>query len=152
MEYIHPSETIPLFRKEMLEKDVVKLKMFFYKVWLKVTAEGEWKVTVPELGQSAVTALVLQDHFGGEILRCLIDRRKYHYWNMFPNGQEIDLTRSQFDHIEDKPDFATKKETERWRIEADLNTRERYEYLSEMVDAYLKLDGMGNLQELFTEE
>ena len=56
---------------------------------------------------------------------------------MFPNGQEIDLTRSQFDHIEDvKPDFATKKETERWRIEADLNTRERYEYLSEMVDAY----------------
>ena len=52
-------------------------------------------------GQCAVTALLVQDVFGGELLRCEIkdDRGTAygsHYWNRVPGLGEIDLTREQF--------------------------------------------------------
>ncbi|MGC9048939.1 MAG: YunG family protein [Patescibacteria group bacterium] len=35
----------------------------------------------------------LPDYLGGELLYC---KHQHHYWNRLPNGQEVDLTRSQF--------------------------------------------------------
>jgi len=46
-------------------------------------------------GQCAVTALVVQDLLGGDLIRAVIDGES-HYWNMIPGVGEIDLTRWQF--------------------------------------------------------
>ena len=46
----------------------------------------------PATGQCAVTALLIQDILGGEIVLC---NRLNHYYNRI-NGEDLDLTRSQF--------------------------------------------------------
>jgi hypothetical protein len=54
-----------------------------------------WTVDSPACGQCAVTALVVQDEFGGDLLRTTVDGLS-HYWNRLPDGSEVDLTRQQF--------------------------------------------------------
>ena len=49
----------------------------------------------PAWGQCAVTALVVQDAFGGDLLRAMVEGVS-HYWNRLPDGSEVDLTRQQF--------------------------------------------------------
>jgi hypothetical protein len=53
----------------------------------------------PSSGQCAVTALVIQDYFGGEIVRthAMLPNGKLesHYFNRI-NGEDIDLTKGQF--------------------------------------------------------
>lgn len=60
-----------------------------------------WNSQIPATGQCAVTALVVQDYFGGELLRTtnpigLSDSRVSHYFNLLPGNREVDLTRGQF--------------------------------------------------------
>lgn len=55
----------------------------------------DWSADNPAIGQCAVTALVVQDLFGGELRRGHTDSQT-HYWNLLPDGQELDLTASQF--------------------------------------------------------
>lgn len=65
-------------------------------------SESLWVPMVPAVGQCAVTALVVQDYLGGELLRTTNpstmngSSRISHYWNRLPGGREIDLTRGQF--------------------------------------------------------
>lgn len=47
------------------------------------------------VGQCAVTALVVQDLLGGELLRAEVGGCS-HYWNLIPGMGEVDLTRAQF--------------------------------------------------------
>ncbi|WP_206604345.1 YunG family protein [Arthrobacter pityocampae] len=54
-------------------------------------------------GQCGPTALVVQDLLGGDLLVADVsggdEDDEVHYWNRFPGGLEIDLTREQFtDH------------------------------------------------------
>lgn len=58
-------------------------------------ADPRWTSSTPSLGQCAVTALVVQDELGGELLRAVVDGVS-HYWNRLPDGSELDLTRDQF--------------------------------------------------------
>jgi hypothetical protein len=67
--------------------------------WCAETCAGEWTPERPSTGQCAVTALVVQDVYGGELLRALVDGQS-HYWNRLPGGDELDLTRDQFDTFE----------------------------------------------------
>jgi hypothetical protein len=60
---------------------------------------NEWSEMVPDLGQCAVTALVIQDYFGGSLLRCPFPPDGSHYWNLLSDGQEIDFTRGQFEYL-----------------------------------------------------
>lgn len=46
-------------------------------------------------GQCAVSALVVQDRFGGVLLR-IVNEGESHYWNRLPDGHEVDMTRDQF--------------------------------------------------------
>jgi hypothetical protein len=46
-------------------------------------------------GDFAVTALIVQDHLGGKLIRAEVEGVS-HYWNRLPDGTEIDLTRDQF--------------------------------------------------------
>ncbi|MFI7322183.1 hypothetical protein [Streptomyces venezuelae] len=61
---------------------------------------NSWPPDNPARGQCGVTALVLHDLLGGELMRgeVLVDgvRTDYHWWNRLGAGVEIDLTREQF--------------------------------------------------------
>lgn len=60
----------------------------------------DWHSGNPARGQCGVTALVLHDLFGGELVlgevRVAGERTGSHYWNRFGTGLEVDLTRDQF--------------------------------------------------------
>lgn len=60
------------------------------------TAGDAWSPYRPEKGQCAVTALLVQDSYGGTLNRALVNGES-HYWNTLPDGTEVDLTRAQFD-------------------------------------------------------
>lgn len=64
--------------------------------WSAETAmAGHWNEACRANGQCAVTALVVQDILGGEILRAEHPTWGSHYWNKLPGIGEIDLTRAQ---------------------------------------------------------
>jgi len=54
----------------------------------------------PSRGQCGTTSLVIQDLLGGDLMVADVeyeDRMEgVHYWNVTPNGVEVDLTRDQF--------------------------------------------------------
>lgn len=54
----------------------------------------QWSPQRPSYGQCAVTAMIVYDNFGGEILRS-VNEGVLHYWNRV-DGIEVDLTRDQF--------------------------------------------------------
>lgn len=53
----------------------------------------EWTQENPSYGQCAVTALIIQDYFGGDLLYC---KHNNHYWNRLPDNKDVDLTLEQF--------------------------------------------------------
>ena len=61
---------------------------------------ADWHPGNPSRGQCGVTALVLNDLFGGELVlgevRVAGERTGVHWWNRFGAGVEVDLTRDQF--------------------------------------------------------
>ncbi|GAA1688245.1 YunG family protein [Fodinicola feengrottensis] len=61
---------------------------------------ADWHPENPSRGQCGVTALVLHDFFGGDLMlgEVLVESAKvgYHYWNRFGGRMEVDLTREQF--------------------------------------------------------
>ena len=61
--------------------------------------DAAWSEDNPTLGQCAVTAYVMREHFGGEILVAPVvpsDVNDHHLWNRLPSGEEIDFTFDQF--------------------------------------------------------
>jgi hypothetical protein len=65
----------------------------------------DWQPDNSARGQCGVTALVLNDLFGGDLVLgevyVLGERTGAHYWNRFGDGLEVDLTRDQFRPDED---------------------------------------------------
>ncbi|MFH8610768.1 hypothetical protein ACH4D5_25150 [Streptomyces sp. NPDC018029] len=63
-------------------------------------SKHSWPPDNPARGQCGVTALVLHDLLGGELMcgEVRVDgvRTDYHWWNRLGAGVEIDLTRHQF--------------------------------------------------------
>ncbi|URM90799.1 hypothetical protein LUW75_13335 [Streptomyces sp. MRC013] len=61
---------------------------------------ARWRPDNPARDQCGVTAMVLNDLLGGELIRgeVLVDgvRTDYHWWNRLGMGVEVDLTREQF--------------------------------------------------------
>jgi hypothetical protein len=67
-------------------------------------SSSKWSAENPAKGQCAVTSLVVQDLFGGSILKTAT-RGGMHFYNKI-DGVRWDLTISQFDypiHFEDRP-------------------------------------------------
>jgi hypothetical protein len=61
----------------------------------------DWSPSNPARGQCGVTALVLWELLGGELLLAPVfradgSRQGVHYWNRLVAGVEVDLTREQF--------------------------------------------------------
>jgi hypothetical protein len=76
---------------------VAQLEAAIASAWTRETSADpqSWTAENPAWGQCAVTALVVQDYFGGEIRRGEVGSTS-HYWNILPDGCEADLTRHQF--------------------------------------------------------
>jgi|SRR6266550_1913191 len=67
------------------------------QAWVRETSADPsgWTEANPAWGQCAVTALIVQDFLGGELLRCEVNSTS-HYWNKLSSGDELDLTSHQF--------------------------------------------------------
>lgn len=63
-------------------------------------ARAPWTPDNPAWGHCDVTALVVNDVFGGELVLGEVHldgvRHGSHWWNRLPSGVELDLTREQF--------------------------------------------------------
>jgi hypothetical protein len=105
--------------------------------WDADTAAGEWHELVPDLNQCLPTALVVQDHFGGDILMAKISDGDKHFWNRLPDGREVDFTRSQFDYLGVAPYRAEARKRGRNTLLRVKHVRERYSLLKGRVDRYL---------------
>jgi hypothetical protein len=95
--------------------------------WTRETSADplHWSAENSAYGQCAVTALVVQDHLGGELLRARVSGIS-HYWNRLPSGLEVDLTRKQFGS---NPHVPT----------GEVKSREFVLSFPETVDRYLSL-------------
>lgn len=100
-------------------------------------SKEEWTSQLPELGQCAVTSLVVQDFLGGQIVK---NDAFHHYWNKLDSGACIDFTRAQF-----RGKGAIPIETQISRDDilkgdkaASANTTKRYKKLKTMVKRKLK--------------
>ncbi len=99
------------------------------------SATRTWASDRASSGQCAVTALVVQDFFGGTLLRGVVCGQS-HYWNRLPDGTELDLTRDQF------PDFVldvAPEERSRSYVLSFADTERRYIDLRTAVRADLGL-------------
>lgn len=98
----------------------------------KTSASPEvWTPENPTHGHCAVVALIIQDMFGGELLRASLEGTEFaesgsHYWNVLPDGTEIDATEDQF--LGRKPALHG-EERSREYVLSYAPTRERYEQL-----------------------
>ena len=84
-------------------------------------------------GQCAVSALIVQDLLGGELLVGKVNGIE-HYWNELPDGRQIDLTKHQFGGIAslEGPSHASRE-----FVLSFPETRTRYERLRRRVLARL---------------
>lgn len=119
-----------------MDKNLLKKALLW--AWSSETTQGKWDPLNPSLGQCAVTAVVVQDYFGGELLRCKMTNDGSHYWNRMPDGTMEDFTEEQFDSIEIKPlkdDFVVR---EREYVLSFPATAARYEILKQRVENALR--------------
>ena len=61
---------------------------------------AEWSPENPSRDQCGMTALVVQDVLGGDLVLAEVHQDGvkvgYHYWNRLPDGSDVDLTGDQF--------------------------------------------------------
>lgn len=90
-----------------------------------------WVEDNPILGHCAVVALLAQDIWGGELLRASLEGTEFaygrsHYWNLLPDGLEIDFTESQFEGR--RPNLIGEVRTREYLL-SNEQTKFRYELL-----------------------
>ncbi|MBE9166792.1 hypothetical protein IQ238_04335 [Pleurocapsales cyanobacterium LEGE 06147] len=105
---------------EQAVKDILR------KCW-SLESSSSWTEENPASGQCNVTALVVQDNFGGEILKTLVNET-WHFYN-FIRGKRYDLTVDQFKVPPNYDDFPANREEAFTGI-----NRTQYAYLSSRFD------------------
>lgn len=77
---------------------IEELALKLEKAWGKDTSAlpEHWIPENPAIGQCAVTALIVQDHFGGKLVRAVVNGVS-HYYNELPSETIVDLTFKQFE-------------------------------------------------------
>ena len=103
----------------------------FHQAWCAMSSASprQWSPENAAWGQCAVTALVVQDYWGGQLMRGQMPGDS-HYWNKLGNGQEEDFTLCQFTH---RPAFSDVSVRTREVLLANEGTKSRYTILSERV-------------------
>ncbi|MFD7641731.1 hypothetical protein ACFV4P_13860 [Kitasatospora sp. NPDC059795] len=63
-------------------------------------ARAGWQADNPAWGHCDITALLVNDLLGGDLVVGEVhlggERQGFHWWNRLPSGAELDLTREQF--------------------------------------------------------
>jgi hypothetical protein len=85
-----------------------KLELVVRDAWGPDTCDvadvDDWCPDNPARGQCGVTALVVRELIGGDVIRADVHRGSErvggHYWNRLSGGVDVDLTREQFDDAE----------------------------------------------------
>ena len=93
------------------------------------SGQNLWTKENPSFGQCAITALILNDLFGGKIMRCMWGNNS-HYYN-FINDELVDFTKDQF--IGETPDYKNGEERTREYLLSSEDTKKRYEILLKKV-------------------
>jgi parvulin-like peptidyl-prolyl isomerase len=124
-----------------MSTEVIKvsaLKKAIEKSWSKKTAyKGTWIEEKKSHGQCAVTALLVQNYLQGDIYKADVKDEKYsHFWNVLPNGEILDLTKSQFGNKNIKLINIRKQSVTELIKDKDL--KYRYEILRKRVEGFLK--------------
>lgn len=108
------------------------------KIWACYTKElcypknrERWIPENSSYGMCAITALIVNDYFDGEIAKIYVDNDS-HYFNLIDN-QIIDLTSEQFGH---EIDYTEYKVVKRQDILTD-DTRKRYDVLKSELEKKL---------------
>jgi hypothetical protein len=100
------------------------------KAWCRATAhpsyQKDWSENNPSYGQCAVTALAIQDLYGGDIYECKVQGKR-HYVNITPEGYLHDYTSSQF--CDGQIVYAEMRPRTRTSLLKSHSVRERYELL-----------------------
>lgn len=121
----------PAWADNIVPEGLQPLAAGLRRAWtLDSSASDEWDARRPETGQCAVTALIVQDHHGGDLLRAIVNGES-HYWNRLPDGTEVDLTRAQFDLPLTIGEVVVREST---YVLANPATNERYETLRRNVN------------------
>lgn len=111
------------------------------RAWCMETAypscQDEWVETDPSYGQCAITAMIVNDLFGGSIHRIRVEGGGTHYFNKI-NGHYIDLTIEQFDLYNIPIEYEPNEEMERKYLGKNLNTAKRYELLIDRISVMMK--------------
>jgi hypothetical protein len=80
-------------KSEAREDPPVELYRRLTRAW-SIETSGKWRRDNPACGQCSVTALVVQDVLGGELLKTRV-AGAWHFYNRI-DGRRWDLTSSQF--------------------------------------------------------
>ena len=107
------------------------------EAWVAATALGDWTSKCPELNQCAVTSMLVQDYFGGRLLRCECDDGVSHYWNLLPGEEQWDLTRGQFEYSGVTPLRDTMIIRSREYLDGNRKTVKRYKVLKKRFERIL---------------
>ena len=92
---------------EVSGKDIARLKEAVAKAWSLDTAK-QWTSEIPAAGQCNVTAVVVQELVGGDILKTPI-ASGYHFYNRI-DGRRHDLTAVQFERAIEYDDIQSDRE------------------------------------------
>jgi hypothetical protein len=104
---------------------------------------GVWTSSNPSRGQCVTSSLVVQDYFGGDIVRYEVKGvgiDETHYFNILDDGTIIDTTGSQYKitvSMHPKPVKLGEYPTLRDKRLADEETRARYYLLKSKVEVLL---------------
>ncbi|WP_405163821.1 hypothetical protein OG203_01470 [Nocardia sp. NBC_01499] len=123
---------------------VASLRDAVQRAWSADTSNtADWTESNPAEGQCAVTACVVQDHFGGDIVNTVATlpsgRAVSHYFNVI-DGENVDFTFHQFPEGTSfsAPEHKTKGlPSTRAYCMSFQDTRDRYELLSSRVCQFI---------------
>jgi len=112
----------------MMNFDIVEKALL--QSWSLKTS-SKWTAENPYKGQCGVTAIVIQEFFGGDIYKTMVGMQ-WHFYNYIDN-KRIDFTRKQFENHIEYNDIKTT------RSDAFTDTNsEQYNALKAAFSVYLK--------------
>jgi hypothetical protein len=130
------------------EYTITQIMQAIKRSWAQETSytPDQWSVDNPARGQCVISALVINDYFGGTYQRfeiLLEDGREKHYVNVLPDGVVIDVAGMQYSSEVKRtlsPLDPTNPQAVRDKLLKDPGTAERYELLKKRVKTLLKQD------------
>lgn len=120
---------------EGVREDLDKFFGVLLKSWIKRDEDYDFE-NDPSHNQCTVTAMVVQDYFGGEILALSMPGGGTHYLNMI-DSDVFDLTSDQFTSHGVKLDYSGAKVVSRPTVGTDGTAPKRYHDLRANVELYM---------------